>query len=32
MNFQGRLAKPDGTPVADGNYTLRFSLSGHSFV
>ena len=26
MNFQGRLAKPDGTPVPDGNYTLRFSL------
>src|SRR5262249_54500628 len=26
MNFQGRLAKPDGTPVADGNYSIRFSL------
>jgi hypothetical protein len=26
MNFQGRLAKPDGTPVPDANYTLRFSL------
>src|SRR5262245_38496564 len=26
MNFQGRLAKPDGTPVADGTYALRFSL------
>src|SRR5688572_6880622 len=26
MNFQGRLARPDGTPVADGNYSLRFSL------
>jgi hypothetical protein len=26
MNFQGRLAKPDGTPVANGNYSLRFSL------
>ena len=26
LNFQGRLAKPDGTPVADGTYTLRFSL------
>src|SRR5678815_4439630 len=26
MNFQGRLTKPDGTPVADGNYSVRFSL------
>src|SRR5688572_12870475 len=26
MNFQGRLARPDGTPVPDGNYSLRFSL------
>src|SRR5689334_16237008 len=26
INFQGRLARPDGTPVADGNYSLRFSL------
>jgi hypothetical protein len=26
MNFQGRLTRPDGTPVADGNYALRFSL------
>ncbi len=26
MNFQGRLAKPDGTPVADGVYSIRFSL------
>ena len=26
MNFQGRLAKPDGTPIADGVYTLQFSL------
>jgi hypothetical protein len=26
MNFQGRLAKPDGTPLADGTYTLTFSL------
>jgi hypothetical protein len=26
MNFQGRLAKPDGTPVADGTYSVRFSL------
>lgn len=26
LNFQGRLAKPDGTPVADGNYSVRFSL------
>ena len=25
MNFQGRLAKPDGTPVADGNHTLVFT-------
>lgn len=26
MNFQGRLTRPDGTPVADGTYSLRFSL------
>jgi hypothetical protein len=26
MNFQGRLARPDGTPVANGNYNLQFSL------
>src|SRR5678810_1200730 len=26
MNFQGRLAKPDGTPVPNGNYSIRFSL------
>ena len=26
LNFQGRLAKPDGTPVSDGNYSIRFSL------
>ena len=26
MNFQGRLTKPDGTPVADGTYSVRFSL------
>jgi hypothetical protein len=26
MNFQGRLTKPDGTPVANGNYSVRFSL------
>jgi hypothetical protein len=26
MNFQGRLAKPDGTPVPDGTYAVRFSL------
>ena len=26
MNFQGRLAKPDGTPVADGSYNVTFSL------
>ena len=26
MNFQGRLAKPDGTPVADGTYSVRFSF------
>src|SRR5689334_4705452 len=26
INFQGRLAKPDGTPVANGNYSIRFSL------
>jgi hypothetical protein len=26
LNFQGRLARPDGTPVPDGNYSIRFSL------
>jgi trimeric autotransporter adhesin len=26
LNFQGRLTKPDGTPVANGNYSVRFSL------
>jgi hypothetical protein len=26
MNFQGRLAKPDGTPVPNGTYSLKFSL------
>jgi hypothetical protein len=26
MNFQGRLAKADGTPVSDGTYSVQFSL------
>lgn len=26
INFQGRLAKPNGTPVPDGTYSIRFSL------
>jgi hypothetical protein len=26
MNFQGRLTRPDGTPVPNGNYAIRFSL------
>jgi flagellar capping protein FliD len=26
MNFSGRLAKPDGTPVPDGTYSVRFYL------
>jgi hypothetical protein len=26
LNFQGRLTRPDGTPVPDGNYSVRFSL------
>ena len=26
MNFQGRLAKPDGTPLADANYTLTVAV------
>lgn len=26
MNFQGRLAKPDGTPGTDGNHTVVFTL------
>jgi hypothetical protein len=26
LNFQGRLAKPDGTPVSDGTYSVKFSL------
>jgi hypothetical protein len=26
INFQGRLSKPDGTPLPDGPYSIRFSL------
>ena len=26
MNFQGRLAKPDGTPVPDGSHSVVFSI------
>ena len=26
LNFQGRLAKPDGTPVLDGAYTLQITF------
>src|SRR5262245_26344942 len=26
MTFQGRLDRPDGTPVAEGNTLIRFSL------
>jgi hypothetical protein len=26
MNFQGRLTRPDGTPVANGDHTLTFKL------
>ncbi|MBC7526880.1 MAG: hypothetical protein H7308_04960, partial [Chthonomonadaceae bacterium] len=26
MNFQGRLAKPDGPPVADGTHCLLISV------
>jgi hypothetical protein len=26
IHFQGRLARPDGTPVPNGNYSIRFSL------
>ena len=26
MNFQGRLAKPNGTPVTDGFYTVTFRI------
>jgi hypothetical protein len=26
ISFQGRLARPDGTPVADGNYSIKFTL------
>jgi trimeric autotransporter adhesin len=26
MSFQGRLTRPDGIPVADGTYSIRFSL------
>lgn len=26
MNFQGRLARPDGTPVPNGNYKVVFSI------
>jgi hypothetical protein len=27
MNYQGRLTKPDGTPVPDGNYRLTFRMT-----
>jgi hypothetical protein len=26
LSFQGRIARPDGTPVPDGTYSIRFSL------
>src|SRR5262245_28941221 len=26
LNFQGRLTRPDGPPVADGVYTVTFAL------
>jgi hypothetical protein len=26
MNFQGRLLQPNGTPFADGDYSIRFSF------
>ena len=26
MNFQGRLTNPDGLPIPNGNYSLRFSI------
>ena len=26
MNFQGRLTRPDGTPVADGAYSVQFAF------
>jgi hypothetical protein len=26
MNFQGRLAKPDGTPIVNGDYSVTFRL------
>src|SRR5262249_42458112 len=26
LNFQARLAKPDGTPLSDGTYSIKFSL------
>jgi len=26
VNYQGRLANPDGTPVADNTYTIAFAL------
>jgi hypothetical protein len=26
LNYQGRLATPDGFPVPDGTYSIRFSL------
>jgi hypothetical protein len=26
LSFQGRLAKPDGTPVPDGTYSIKFTL------
>jgi hypothetical protein len=26
VNYQGRLAKPDGTPVTNGNYAMSFAI------
>ncbi len=26
ISYQGRITNPDGTPVADGNHTVRFNL------
>jgi hypothetical protein len=26
MNYQGRLTKPDGTPVPDGTYAITFRI------
>jgi len=30
LSYQGSLLRPDGTPVTDGTYTMRFSIYTHA--